>query len=232
MKSNASINDLIGLISKFPLKSSDLNESSILKESINLFGSLMLQRVKSLLIDSYPDCDFSQLKDESSIRDIQSMINLKIKNSAQEVDSNNLFNSLNPDFSLFSKEELSLRETGSDIISLGVDIESINNFPDDVLLPTGASFRSKTFNPIEVAYALTRISPLQTLLGIFCAKEATIKCCSNLDTLGFRDIEIIHDSLGRPLCKILKNPKAKFKLSISHTEEYACAIVVRINSFS
>ena len=160
------------------------------------------------------------------------MINLEIKNSGQEFDSKNLYNSLKPDFSLFSKEEISLRETGSDIISLGVDIESINNFPDDVLLPTGASFRSKTFNPIEVAYSLTRLSPLQTLLGIFCAKEATIKCCSNLDRLSFRDIEIIHDSLGRPICKILKNPKAKFKLSISHTEKYACAFVIRVNSVS
>ena len=91
MKINASINDLLDLIRKFPLKSSDLNESSILKESINLFGSLMLQRVKSLLIDYYPDCDFSELKDESSIRDIHSMINLEIKNSGQEFDSKNLW---------------------------------------------------------------------------------------------------------------------------------------------
>ena len=74
MTQRSSVNDLIAILKEFPLKNSNLNEKSTLNESINLFGSLMLQRVKSLLLDYYPHSDFTDLSENSSIHEIHLMI--------------------------------------------------------------------------------------------------------------------------------------------------------------
>ena len=84
MKNKVSISDLVSLLSTLPLKCTNLGELSTLKKSINLFGSLMLQRVKSLLLDHYPDSDFSELNENSSILDIHSMVN-KIKSFPEKI---------------------------------------------------------------------------------------------------------------------------------------------------
>ena len=229
MKNKVSIADLVSTISTLPLKCENLSELSILKNSINLFGSLMLQRVKSLLLDRYPDSDFSGLNENSSILDIHSMVNT-IKNLPEEDYS--LFNLNSSQKSNISSPYLlglTSTKVGENILSVGVDIESMNNFPEDIMFPSGSSFRLKTFSPREVAYASTKPSSLQTLLGIFCAKEAVIKCWSKIDILTFRDIEIIHDHSGSPLCNIYKNKENNPKISISHTDNYACAFAVLIN---
>lgn len=233
MKREVLISDLISLISTFPLKSCDLNEFSTLTESINLFGSLMLQRVKSLLIDNYPDSDFSELKENSTIHEIQSMVNNSIKKSNGEASDHSNLNSyiknkVSPKFS----ENQNPSDIGTNILSVGIDIETMKIFPEDVMGPTGSYFRLNTFSPKEIAYATTRSSPVQTLLGIFCAKEAVIKCFHNIDRLSFRDIEIIHEYKGSPLCKIYSKQKNNIKISISHTDDYACAFAVLINAFN
>ena len=231
MKNKVSISDLVSLISTLPLKCPNLDELSTLKNSINLFGSLMLQRVKSLLLDYYPDSDFSELNENSSILDIHLMVNT-IKSLPEE--DYRLFNlNIAQKSNISSPSLVSQTSTkiGENILSVGVDIESIKNFPEDAMLLSGSSFRLNTFTAREVAYASTKPSSLQTLLGIFCAKEAVIKCWSKLDILIFRDIEIIYDHNGSPLCNIYNKQENNLKISISHTDNYACAFAVLINPF-
>ena len=115
-----------------------------------------------------------------------------------------------------------------EIISVGTDIEAVTNFPSDVMLSSAETFRSTTYSPEEVAYASTRCSPVLTLLGMFCAKEAVIKCCSSHGILGFRDIKIRHDHNGMPLCDVCGFENFDFKVSISHADNYACAFAVMV----
>lgn len=227
----SSVNELISLLKEFPLRDTHISEKSTLKGCINLFGSLLLQRVRILLLDHYPNSDLSKLSENSSIKEIYLMINR----------NNEITDKINPD-PIKIEEDLNevisydpqsiFKSNGvkNQVVSVGVDIESMQSFPSDILFPSGASFRSKTFYPCEVAYASTRSSPSQTLLGIFCAKEAVIKCCINLDSLSFKDIKITHDSRGRPLCNVRNYKNFDFKLSISHSSEYACAFVIMTNS--
>ena len=227
-----SFNELISILREFPLKDTELSEKTTLKECINLFGSLMLQRVRSLLLDHYPNSDLSKLNENSSISEIYLMINQTNQitdkiypNSPKTEEALKEFISYKPQ-SIFKSNGIM-----NEVVSVGVDIESIQSLPSNILFPSGSSFRSKTFYPSEIAYASTRSSPIHTLLGIFCAKEAIMKCCINLENLSFKDIEITHNSTGRPLCNIRKYKNFDFKLSISHSSEYACAFVIMINSF-
>ncbi len=232
MTQRSSVDDLIAILKEFPLKNSNLNEKSTLNESINLFGSLMLQRVRSLLLDYYPHSDFTDLSEHSSIHEIYKMISANDEITDKKiVDPQDKNRTHGSEVSYQYQTNLNSKNVKNEIMSVGIDIESIKVFPSDVMLPSGASFRSNTFCPKEIGYASTRNSPIQTLLGIFCAKEAVIKCCMNLYKLNLRDIEITHDSKGRPLCNVRNYKDFNFQISISHTSEYACAFAIMTNSF-
>ena len=231
MTKRSSVNDLIVILREFPLKNNNLNENSTLNESINLFGSLMLQRVRSLLLDYYPYADFTNLSENSTIQEIHLMIScndeIVEKIVADRKDRSRTYGSEVP---YQIKTNLNSKSIKNEIVSVGIDIESIKVFPSDVMLTSGAAFRSNTFCPREIGYASTRNSPIQTLLGIFCAKEAVVKCCLNLERLNLRDIEITHDSTGRPLCNVRNYKDFNFQISISHTSEYACAFAIMTSS--
>ena len=57
--------------------------------------------------------------------------------------------------------------------------------------------------------------------GRFAAKEAIIKCLSDIEIPNMNEIEILNDSSGKPVAKY-KN--YKLKVSISHEKHYACAV--------
>lgn len=220
------------IIQAFPLKCTQLKEESTLAESIDLFGSLMLQRVRSYLLDHYPSVDLSELTENSSIRDIYSMISRDSESSENFfIPSEHIASSEKSEISGVIKDISKINV--SQVVSVGIDIESIEFLPSDIMLPSGLPFRSNTFCPKEVAYASTKSSPRQTLLGIFCAKESVIKCCTDFIALTFRDIEILHDSNGKPLCRVHpSNVDFDFKISISHSSEYACAVAVMTSRIS
>lgn len=228
-----SIDELITVLQSFPLKNQDLNEKSVLSESINLFGSLMLQRVRSMLAECFPDSDLEGLTEHSSLGEILLTLN---KNCGSKKKISTLENSLDVKHPVGSSNHIQAfmnnEAIKNQVISVGIDIESINSFPVDAMLPSGVAFRSRTFCPKEIAYASTKYSPIQTLLGIFCAKEAVIKCFTGEKRLTFRDIVITHDSKGRPVCNVRNQVGFEFKVSISHSSDYSCAFALMTNSFS
>ena len=228
-----SLDELIAILKAFPLKSQNLNEKTVLNDCINLFGSLMLQRVRSLLADSFPDSDLKGLTGNSSLGEIVLLLNKSYESSSYKAtytEPSQANDSLKS--SIQDQPILPFKASKNQVVSVGIDIESIHSFPGDILHPSGATFRSRTFSPREIAYALAKHSPIETLLGIFCAKEAVIKCFEGRNILAFRDIEITYAPSGRPVCNIHKHPEFDFKVSISHSSDYACAFALMTHSDS
>jgi len=103
---------------------------------------------------------------------------------------------------------------------IGIDIQSVSEFyssefPTD---PKSDPYFQKIFTIREISYAQARGNTLQTLIGIFCAKEAIIKC----DGGDFNKIEINHDPNGKPTHPL-------YTISISHSVDYVIAIAYRCN---
>ena len=90
---------------------------------------------------------------------------------------------------------------------IGIDIQNISE-----LFPEGIPEDSK-----ELTYAQSKENPLQTLTGLFAAKEAVQKCSE--DNLNLTDIEILPNKNGKP-------NTAGFLISISHSQDYAVAIAL------
>lgn len=102
---------------------------------------------------------------------------------------------------------------------IGIDIQSIRE-----LFPSGLPIDPKSdiellgmFTMKELSYAQSKGYPLQTLTGIYAAKEAAQKCTHN--KINFTDIEILPDHNGKPSVN-------GFSVSISHSQDYAVAIAV------
>ena len=109
---------------------------------------------------------------------------------------------------------------------IGVDIQKISElFPDGLSLdPKRDRELTKLFTMKELSYAQSKFSPLETLTGIFAAKEALIKCL-DIDVqqpFDFTTLEILPDLTGRPIIE-------GCILSISHSGEYAIAIAYKSN---
>jgi len=100
---------------------------------------------------------------------------------------------------------------------IGIDIQSI-----DELFPAGLPADPKEDTELlaiytlkELSYAQSKPSPLQTLTGIFAAKEAVQKCSRHMRQCA--QIEILPDGGGRPCTE-------GYSLSISHSKDYAVAV--------
>jgi len=105
----------------------------------------------------------------------------------------------------------------------GIDIENIKRFK----LNKNNRFILDSFTRNEIEYSYSKANPEEHLCGFFCAKEALLKTIENGSYL-LKDIEITHLKSGKPVIKILKTNKYKFMLSMSHTKEYGCAIVIML----
>jgi phosphopantetheinyl transferase (holo-ACP synthase) len=101
--------------------------------------------------------------------------------------------------------------------AIGIDIQSVSE-----LFPAGLSSDPKSdldlleiFTLKELSYAQSKLSPQDTLTGIFAAKEAIIKCGKNFERL--TDIEILPNEAGMPA-------SPGFAISISHSRDFAVAV--------
>ena len=105
-----------------------------------------------------------------------------------------------------------------DSLSIGIDIQCINELCGEELSdPKGDPLLRDIFTFREMSYAQAQQDVRQTLTGIFCAKEAIIKCglVDSLDAL-----EISHAKDGRPYYP-------GCILSISHSKDYAMAVALK-----
>jgi phosphopantetheinyl transferase (holo-ACP synthase) len=108
-------------------------------------------------------------------------------------------------------------------LRIGIDIQRI-----DEILPADAGFDLKASGEVtamftlkEISYAQSRPAPLDTLSGLFAAKEALRKCDAALLALPLREVEVLPDATGRP-------EFPGYALSISHSGNFAIAVAAAL----
>ena len=98
---------------------------------------------------------------------------------------------------------------------------------------SGSNFLNLIYTPKEIEYCeSTRNAKYCHYAGRFASKEAYSKSIGTgiSKDFGWKDIEILNDSRGKPYIHHLKENEFsndKYYISISHTDEYATAFVVR-----
>ncbi|EEF62462.1 holo-ACP synthase [Pedosphaera parvula] len=114
---------------------------------------------------------------------------------------------------------------------IGIDIEQIDNMPwsGD---PWSEPFYLEHFTDAEIAYCLRRPEPKLSFCGVWAAKEAVIKCCEMLTAFHPRQIEVMHDDVGRPRLSVegWNHGAHPLALSISHAGPNAVAVCVCVNN--
>jgi phosphopantetheinyl transferase (holo-ACP synthase) len=108
-------------------------------------------------------------------------------------------------------------------LRIGIDIQHLDELLPDHLgkdLKSSSAIRS-IFSLREISYAESRPSPLETLGGVFAAKEALRKCDSALLALPLNELEVLPDVSGRPQF-------TGFAVSISHSGGFAIAVAAML----
>jgi len=112
--------------------------------------------------------------------------------------------------------------TGIDVI----EVERIRRAADQ------NAFLERIFTPNERVYYQKCGADPQTLSGMFAAKEATAKAlAAGFNGISWRDIEIMHDDLGKPYVQLWNSAKTRMEtlggrnihISISHIKTLAIA---------
>jgi holo-[acyl-carrier protein] synthase len=117
------------------------------------------------------------------------------------------------------------------IKGVGIDIIEVKRIRD-IMVKYGDKFFTRILTDSEIAYCKSyKANPEVHFAGRFAAKEAYSKAIGTgiSKTFGWKDIEILNDPLGKPYINHVKQNEYsnfKFELSISHTHDYGCAVVV------
>ncbi len=116
------------------------------------------------------------------------------------------------------------------MISNGVDIIKIDRLKKIV---SNEKMFNNIFTENEHKYFEFRNNSLETLAGMFAAKEAVLKCMhQGLDSYKLSDIEVNHNNYAPYLTfygelkKEIELQNLHFSVSISHDGEYAIAFVI------
>ena len=116
-------------------------------------------------------------------------------------------------------------------ISVGVDVIEIERVAA-VVERWGERFLRRVYTELELAYCRGRIPELAAR---FAAKEAVTKALgTGIRGLAWREMEILADPLGKPLVRLhgraleraARIELTEFAVSLSHSREYAVAMVV------
>lgn len=99
---------------------------------------------------------------------------------------------------------------------IGIDIQNIEEFSKNYNDLLDDENLEDIFTSNEINYAKTKSNKVETLCGLFSAKEAIIKSGYKI-LKKLNEIEITHDENGKP--KFMK-----FNLSISHSKNYCIAV--------
>ena len=118
------------------------------------------------------------------------------------------------------------------IFGIGIDLVKIRRiqigiekFPE--------RFRSRIFTKNEIAFCETRVHKYLSYAARFAAKEAFSKALGTglRGKISWQEIEVIDDERSKPSLLITGKAKKflgnrKVQVSLSHTEDYATAIVI------
>jgi len=116
------------------------------------------------------------------------------------------------------------------MLSTGIDLVEVNRI-ETAVARYGARFLERVFTDGELARC--RGQP-QQLAARFAAKEAVSKALGTGIQSGWREIEIVSDPRGKPSVRLSGSAAQRaaqiglqtFALSLSHTRDYAIALVI------
>lgn len=112
----------------------------------------------------------------------------------------------------------------------GIDLVEISRIEKSMENP---KFIEKLLGKEEFEELNRRKMPVQSVAGAFAAKEAFSKSLgSGIKGFDWNEVEVLHDESGCPYFKLTGNAlsiasekKLNFALSITHTAQYAAAMV-------
>lgn len=216
------------LLKEFPLKENvEISPDKKLSEIINIFNSILAERIKAKLYDFFPEVNFEKLNEMSTINDIYELV-INTKNS-EIVNSTKI--------STFSRQNKNLKATSkifdnfSDLLinnqqSLGIDIEKRNSLSENILNIKFNSLRNKIFTPEELIYSISKPDPVLSLIGIYSAKESIKKALGCDQKINFKQINIKHKTSGKPYADVFGYDIHQFLISISHTDELVISVCI------
>lgn len=117
-------------------------------------------------------------------------------------------------------------------MKIGIDIVE-NKRIKKLLDKNREAFLNKVFTELERSYIRKRGYKVETVAGLYSAKEALAKSVKlGLGRIGLQNIEISHGEYGEPIIKIDKDKASElnlsysYDLSISHETNYSVAVVI------
>lgn len=117
------------------------------------------------------------------------------------------------------------------IKGVGIDIIEVDRIRK-IMEKYGDKFFQRILTDKEIAYCKSfKVNSEMHFAGRFASKEAYSKSIGTgiSKHFGWKDIEILNDKLGKPYINHIVESvysKYKFEISISHTKDHACAVVV------
>jgi holo-[acyl-carrier protein] synthase len=113
---------------------------------------------------------------------------------------------------------------------IGIDIIEVARIKG-IMEKYGDKFFNRILTENEIAYCKKFTNSEVHFAGRFASKEAYSKAIGTgiSKDFGWKDIEILNDERGKPYINHTKKNEYsgfKFNISISHTKDYGCAVVV------
>jgi phosphopantetheine--protein transferase-like protein len=107
------------------------------------------------------------------------------------------------------------------MLGVGIDMQARSKMPEATDYRTD-NFYKRNFSERELAHCIEKADPLESLAGIWAAKEAILKAgaATRSETGELASIEIVHNAAGAPT-----HPGCL--LSISHEADLAVAVCIR-----
>lgn len=118
------------------------------------------------------------------------------------------------------------------IVGIGTDIVETNRIQKAI--NKNSRFIAKVFTKEEIKYFEQRKYNIQTISGMFAAKEAISKALgTGVRGFSLHDIEVLHDELNKPIVRLSSYVEQKYKLvnykfhlTISHSDNNAIAFAI------
>lgn len=116
------------------------------------------------------------------------------------------------------------------IIGIGLDIVELSRIKEAINRSEKFQNRILTEKELTVFNSLTESRKIEFLGGRFAAKEAFAKAKGTGigKDCGFKQIEILNDTLGKPIL-YFDGQKVNGFVSITHTREYAAAQIILLD---
>lgn len=117
------------------------------------------------------------------------------------------------------------------MLLVGIDLVEINRMKESVKNPR---FCSRVLGSTEYSQLALRGFPVQSVAASFSAKEAFSKALgTGLRGFSLNEVELLRDENGKPSIKLSGNALRiaqerglEFSVSVTHTREYAAAVVI------